>query len=141
MFFFPDTRVMVRAIIDTSGIGYSYTWLEYGFEQRVIDTDVPAMHVVQLGGSEDGMFREDRLQVQTYGHGSTQATRAARSLHELLVGRSHSIPAPPDPDVDGGPTEWLIDSVTVESVPIELPYQSDDLNLVSAIYRLATRGL
>lgn len=121
---FPDARRAVFEIVGASGLSTPYLWLTTGF-----DAGLPATQVRRVGGSQDGHLREDRIQLDTYGAGSTAAGQAADALHELLVDRSHFVPG-----------VGLIDSVTVETVPTELPYQSDTVNLVSATYRLASRG-
>lgn len=120
---FPDARRGVRALCAPFGTTYGY--LSDGWENNL-----PAILVYRTGGTEDGVLREDRIQIETYAKGSTAANDLAMEIHEAIVGVPH--------DVDG---IGLLDNVAALVIPDEVPYESDDITLVTASYRVSTRGL
>lgn len=120
---FPDARRGVRALCEPFGTTYGY--LTDGWEDHL-----PAILVYRTGGTEDGVLREDRIQIETYAEGSTAANDLAMEIHEAIVGVPH--------DVDG---IGLLDNIAALVIPDEVPYESDTVTLVTASYRVSTRGL
>ena len=120
---FPNARKAVRELCRPYGTTFLH--LPEGWEKQV-----PAILVYRSGGTEDGPFREERIVLEVYAVGSTAATDLAETIHEFLTGAPHY--------VEG---VGLIDDVIPLVVPSEVPYESDTLNLVTASYRVATRGL
>lgn len=119
---FPDARRGVRALCEPFGTTYSFLadkWEEH----------LPAILVYRTGGTESGVLRDDRIQIETYAEGSTKANDVAMQIHEAIVGIPH--------DVDG---IGLLDNIAALVIPDEVPYDSDTINLVTASYRVSTRG-
>lgn len=119
---YPDAKRGVREVLDAYGATYLQLTITYA------DT-LPAYLIYRVGGSESAPFREDRITVETRADGTTAADDAAKVAHEALVGIPH--------DTSHG----LLDSVTVESLPTEIPQPDGSPNLVTATYRVQTRGL
>lgn len=119
---FPDARRGVRALCEPFGTTHFY--LPDGWEG-----DLPAICVYRTGGTESGVMRDDRIQIETYAKGSTAANDVAMEIHEAIVGLPH--------DVEG---IGLLDNIAALVIPDEVPYKSDDISLVTASYRVSTRG-
>lgn len=128
MYRFPKTRDILTAIAGMYGT--SAKRLEPGWETS---WGLPVHHVHSLGGTTDGPLRTDRLRVDTYAAGDNAALDAAEELSTALADRYHY--------VDGREDLGLIDLVTVESGPAQVPYASDTLSLVSVTYRAQIRPL
>ena len=121
---FPDVREAFFTLVPRAQDGLRpYYQLTIDFADFL-----PAALIYRVGGSQSGPFREDRITVDIYAEGSTAANDAAEQVRTFIADSWH--------DVDG----ILLDSVDVEVVPTEIPYQSDTVNLVSATYRVATRA-
>lgn len=90
--------------------------------------DASEFHVLtQVGGTETGPLRMDRIQVDTYAAGRGTAKERATSVKEYLVDRPHWTAA------------GMLDSVDVEVLPRQVPIITEQYVQYSAIYRVHTR--
>lgn len=121
---FPDSKRAVRELLRRFGTTYLELTADYSKH------GLPAFLVYRVGGSESGVFRTDRIVVETYALGMTAVDDAAQQAHELLLSGPH----------DGG-QYGLLDRVTVESAPVEVPQPEGFPNMVTATYRVDVRGL
>lgn len=121
---FPDTKRGVRELLRQ--FGKTYLELTADYQKQ----GLPAFLVYRVGGSEQGPFRTDRITVETYATGMTAVDDAAQLVHGFLLSGPH------DAGVYG-----LLDQVTVESSPVEVPQPDGFPNLVTATYRIDVRGL
>lgn len=115
MFQFPD----VEAIL---------VELDENVTTHLTDLSGTVHHVYSLGGQESGPLRYDRVGVDTYAQTRNDARTAAESLKARLT---------------AGPVvtdSGLIDEVTVDQTPHEVPYQ-DSVSLYQAQYRIHTRAI
>lgn len=121
---FPDAKRGIRYLLTQFG----KTYLELTADYR--EQGLPAFLVYRVGGSESLVFREDRISVETYADGMTAVDDASQQVHEFLLSGPH----------DCGEF-GLIDQITTESAPVVIPQPDGFPNLVTATYRVATRGL
>ncbi len=119
---FPDTE---RSFIELlEAVGYeTVLHLPVDMNQRL-----PLIHVVGLPSSAqvEPFLRTDRLQVDIYAVGRTQARDIAEDAQSRLAGPTQT-------------TEGFLDDIYPEILPYESPYTSDSTNLFTAIYRVETR--
>lgn len=120
---FPDAKRGVRELLDP--FGATYLTLTVDFEAR----GLPAFLVYRVGGSRSGVFREDRITVETRAYGTTAADDVAAGVDEFLLSSPHAT------------AYGLLDKITTDSVPTEVPQPAESPNLVVATYRVSTRGL
>lgn len=124
MYEFPDVERAIREVVEqvTDNV---VLFLPADFHERVpivLVTMVPS-----IGGGEE-FLRTDRVQIDVYGDGRTQARSIAEAIRRAVVG-SHDTAA------------GLLDDVYVETEPHEEPYPHDTVSLFSATYRADTRAL
>jgi hypothetical protein len=132
---FPNARNAVFALLDGLTVddppaGPPVTLTAFLRLTTDLDAHLPAAHVRRVGGTEDGPLRTDRVAVDVYAAGSDAAEDYADAVREHLAGSSHHVPG-----------VGLLDAVTVEVVPTEVPYASDTVSRVTGTYRVDTRGL
>lgn len=118
-----DAKRGVREVLRP--FGKTYLQLTADYEAQ----GLPAFLVYRVGGSTSGIFREDRIVVETYADGTTAADQAARDVDEFLLDGPH----------DGG-KYGLLDSIGTESVPTEVPQPDGFPCMVTATYRVSSRS-
>lgn len=128
MYVFPNTRNILFEILRLYGTPAFR--LEAGWEDQ---WTFPVHQITSLGGDVTGPLREDRIRIDTYGPSDDDANDAAEALVAALADRYHY--------VDGQEQLGMIDRISVESSPAQVPYPSDTVSLVSATYRAALRPL
>lgn len=123
MFVFPDASKCIEYALNAAGL-HSKLWLApEDFDGREI------VHVQDAGGTEQSVFRTDRLIIDVYATGRSAAKDLAEAVKAALVGRPHSSP-------DG-----VIDKVTVDVTPSMEPFQSETVCKFNAIYRAESRPI
>ncbi|MCU9996281.1 hypothetical protein [Mobiluncus mulieris] len=98
---------------------------------------LPVVHVTPGGGTQGFLERVTRINVDVYAayppdEGSESAEVLAERIHEFLVpgvGFASCIET----------TEGFADEVECDPIPTTIPYQIDDVALVSATYHVTTR--
>lgn len=121
---YPDALAGVRAVLDTlRGSTYYYLTVDYAKQP------LPAYLIYTTGGDERFPFREDRVTVETYDETTTGARRAAETARGLLAEGPH--------DAKG----ILLDQVSVDTVPHDIPQHEGYPALVAATYRVSTRAI
>lgn len=120
---FPDTKRAVREVLKPFGTTYLMLAPDYA-------EHLPGLHVYMVGGSENGPFRTDRITVECYAQGLTAADDLARRVHDFLTA------GPLDAGGYG-----LIDRVSAETVPVDVPQPENWPAMTQAIYRVSVRGL
>ncbi len=120
---YPDAKRAIRELLNA--YGKTYLRLTADYQER----GLPAFLVYRVGGSQADPFREDRITVETYALGATAADEAADEIHDFLTYGPHAT------------SLGLLDAVLTETLPAEIPQPDDFPNLVSATYRVQTRGL
>lgn len=119
---YPDTE---KAFYELLGdLATVYLHLVYGFEESL-----PALHCYQVGGSERSVFRVDRMVVDSFASGRDAAKALSAAAHARLMSGPHDT------------THGLLDLVEVEVAPHGVPYASDTVSQVTAVYRVHTRPL
>lgn len=122
---FPDTKRAVREILKPFGTTYLQLTADYAEPEKL-----PAILVYKVGGSENGPFRTDRIVVEVYAAGGTSSVDdVATKVHDFLVSGPHD-----------GKDYGLLDRVTVETTPIEVPQPENWPAMVQATYRVSVRG-
>lgn len=120
---FPDALTGVRLLLDPLGTTYLHLTVDFA-------DDLPAHLIYRAGGSERFPFREDRITVQTYASGSTEVRRLAEKVASVLADKPHD-----------GPDGTVLDRITVETVPVEVPQYDGQPAMATATYRVETRAL
>lgn len=128
---FPDSVEMVTQRIGMMpGVPLVVNVLPVDFLKRL-----PLIHVTPGGGVESMLERTERVNVDVYSpypplSGEESAEALARRVHSWLVpGVSTWF------DVPAG----LADEVVCDPTPTTVPYQIDDVALVSAAYHVTSR--
>lgn len=97
------------------------------FYQLTVDWKPPAVQIGLLTGVEGFLERLDRLSVDFYAEGE-KAGQLADAFRQRVTGENIA--------VEG---VGLLDTVVTETVPHDVPYPSDRINVSSAVYRVTTR--
>lgn len=123
MFVFPDAADCVDHALQAAGLN-STLWLgPEDLDGREV------VHIQDAGGTEQSVFRTDRLIIDVYATGRPAAKDLAEAVKVALVGRPHESP--------GG----VIDSVAVEVAASMEPFQSETVCKFTAIYRAESRPI
>lgn len=133
---FPHTRNIMFAL--AGKFGTAYQRLEPGFTDNLEtpegeDVIRAALHVTRVGGRRVHVEQTERFRVDVYAWGTDPAFDVADAFIEFLEGRDHAI---------AGHDEWgSIDDVTIDQLPVEVPYPSDTISQVSTLLGLTTRAM
>lgn len=119
---FPDVELALIELLEALGHG-SVLHLPVDMDKKL-----PLIHVTGLPSSAgpEPFLREDRVQVDVYAQGRTQAKDIAEDVASRLSG--------PHPTEQG-----FLDDIYPEIQPYESPFTSDSINLFTAIFRVETR--
>jgi len=123
MYVFPDAPACIKEVLVGAGLNATL-WLE---AQDVDGRET--VHVQDAGGTEQSIFRNDRIMIDVYATGRTAAKDLAEAVKVLLVDKPH--------DTSGG----VIDNISVEVVPTMEQYPSDVVSKFNAIYRAESRPI
>ncbi len=118
---FPDSEKAVFDVVDGLD-AQRYLRLTENF----LD-DLPAIHIYQVGGSQVGIFRADRLAVDVLAAGRDEARTLASQVNAKLTAGPHDT------------AHGTLDLVEVEVAPHGVPHPS--VSAQSAVYRIHTRPL
>jgi len=92
-----------------------------------VDWTPPAVQLSLLTGVEGFLERVDRMGVDFYAEGEA-AGQLADAFKVRVCGENLTVPG-----------VGLLDVVVAETVPHDVPYPSDRINVSSAVYRVTTR--
>lgn len=92
-------------------------------------SNLPALHVITVGGSETGPLRTDRVQINGYARGRDAAKALIEDARALLVPGPHET------------FEGLLDLVTVEVIPRPVPYPDDVISQWQVTLGIDTRAI
>lgn len=122
---YPDTREAFWQLAAAPLTDDEITAARYF--QLTADWTPPAVQIGLPVGTEGFLERVDRVSVDFYAEGE-QAGRLADAFKLRVTGENLMI--------DG---VGLLDTVVAETVPHDVPYPSDRINVSSAVYRVTTR--
>lgn len=123
MFVFPDAAKCIEHSLTVAGLEATLWLAPDALDGREI------VHIQDGGGTEQSVFRTDRLIVDVYATGRTAAKDLAEAVKVALVDRSHESP------------EGVIDTVRVDVTPSMDPYPSETICKFTAIYRAESRPI
>ena len=123
MFVFPDAAKCVKSALESANFDATLQLNPDDLDGREI------VHIKDIGGTEQVVFRTDRLTVDVYAAGRTAAKDLAEAVRAALVDRPLDTP------------HGVVDSVQVEVVPTREEFPSPVLAKFSAIYRAETRPI
>lgn len=129
-FSFPDSRKILSIKLDgatVDGHGPITVYWQLGVD---FGKTLPALHIVQLAGIDNVYERTDRFRLSYYAEG-TAAREGLQAVFDLLMNTWH--------EADGEP--GLIDTVSSEATPADVPYASDRINQADAVIRAVVRAL
>lgn len=118
---YPDAKRGVRELLNAYGETCLQLPVDYG-------DHTPIFLVYRAGGTEDPPFRMDRITVDLYTDGSTNGDALADTVKRFLTAQPHEV------------STGLLDVVTCETVPVEVPQPAGYPVLVTSTYRVSTRG-
>lgn len=123
MFVFPDAAKCVKAELEAVGFDATLQLNPEDLDGREI------VHIKDIGGTEQSVFRTDRLTVDVYAQGRTAAKDLAEAVRAALLDRPLDTP------------HGVVDSVKVDVVPTKEEFPSATLVKFTAIYRAETRPI
>lgn len=119
---FPDTKRAVRDLLKRFGTTYLQLTGDYA-------EHLPGILVYRVGGTEAGPFRTDRIAVEVYDWGLSATDDLAERVKDYLLSGPHDL----DDDI-------VIDRVTLESSPTDVPQPENWPAMSQATYRVSVRG-
>ncbi|HLR96675.1 MAG TPA: hypothetical protein VK053_19275 [Jiangellaceae bacterium] len=124
---FPDIEMALVELLEPHG--ETRLRLDAGFEQRIDEGEAPAViHAMTLGGyGGNQILRTDRARVGVYAASRDGAHDLAMTIRAHLLDSPHVTEA------------GLLDLVTCETEPVQVPYPSDRVLLWQATFRVDTR--
>lgn len=123
MFVFPDAAKCIKEALRAGGFETTLQLEPGSLDGREI------VHVQDAGGTEQSVFRTDRLIIDFYATGRTAAKDLAEAVKVALVDRMHETPS------------GVIDTVRVESAPSMEPHPSETVRKFTAIFRAESRPI
>lgn len=127
---FPDIRECFKSLIDGTGhLGETVTAV-WHLPADAYDNESlwPLVLIYVSGGTEGAYDRVDRVILECYAPG-TRAVETLESIKSLICG------------TDIETTAGYLDSIRVERVPKDVPFQSDVLNKAEAEFLATSRPL
>ena len=128
---FPDTRSCLFDLIDGANHLGSNVRAVYHLpadNYGKLQGPYPLAHLYVTGGTQGFVDRVDRVTVEVYAPG-TRAVETLESIRASIVGDSIETPS------------GFLDRIDVETVPVDVPYQSDTLNRATATFLVTSRPL
>lgn len=123
MYVFPDATKCVKKALEAAGLQARLQLNPEDLDGREV------VHVQDGGGTEQSVFRTDKIIVDAYATGRTAAKDLAEAVRAALVGNPLET------------TDGVIDTVKVEVVPTKEEYPSPTLHKFTAIYRAESRPI
>jgi hypothetical protein len=115
------TELLADLVLD----GHVVTWT--GTDLQDVVADGPLIKVARLGGDDDRFTAVPRVDVGVYATTESTGAPLAELARQRLLSYPHTTAA------------GVIDRVTTEVSPHEVPYDDPGVRLFTATYRLATR--
>lgn len=126
---FADVPLAVFTVVDGLVIDPALTVTAYRRLQHDFAAALPAAHVRPVDRTESGDSATDLVAVDVYAGSLDDAMTVANAIVDAVSG-----------DVLWVPGVGLLEDVTARSGPVERPYASDAVVLVTATFAVNTRG-
>lgn len=125
---FPDVREAVQSLTEgtTHGKGPLKVYWFLPVDAYSNPSKWPLLHLYSPGGTQGSYDRVDRLVLELFAPG-TEAVESLESVVALICGTDIETPA------------GFLDSIRVERVPRDVPFQSDAVNKAEAELLVTSR--
>lgn len=128
---FPDVRECLTDLIDGTdhlGESVSAVWFQQADGHGALLGPFPEVLIIANGGTEGYVDRVDRVTLECYAPG-TLAVNILESVKAFICGT----------DIDTA--LGFLDGISVDQVPVDVPYSSDTLNQARATFLVTSRPL
>ena len=123
---FVDVHAALTELLaDLVAAGHVVTWT--GTDLQNVIADGPLIRVARLGGDDNRFVAVPRVDVDVYASTESAGAPAAELVRQRLLSYPRATAA------------GVIDRVTTEVAPHEVPYDDPGVRLFTATYRIATR--